>query len=217
MAEGERYDHAKAQRVRPPVRALYSVTDTYLQVSAKQANYRDAVIVTYDRIPSRQGRPPTGKTPRPTSALTLANSTSLHLLTVLEQQLCSTLRILPRPYLFLKEALMREWVRTGGKMGCREARLVVSRSSASNPNGLGAAGEWGEKVERVWEFLVETGGLRPPVRPEGEVVEVDVDQVMEEGGSGGLRPVVPSSNGLEAVSGVESGEVSRDEPMEVSV
>ncbi|KAK4705981.1 transcriptional adapter 2-alpha, partial [Phenoliferia sp. Uapishka_3] len=158
LAEGERFDHAKAQRQ-----------------SAKQASYRDSISFPHDRAANRQARLPNPlKTARPsTSALTLATSSSLHLLTTLEQNLCSTLRILPRPYLFLKETLMREWVRLGGRMGASDARRVGGNATTGT--------EWGEKIERVFEFLLDSGGLRLP-EEEGEGEEDTPDSSPGPGG-----------------------------------
>ena len=127
------------------------------QQSAKQASYRDSISFPLDRAANRQARPSISsqKPSRPSNAsLTFANSSSLHLLTTLEQNMCSILRILPRPYLFLKETLMREWVRLGGRMGASDARRVGGNATAGS--------DWGEKIERVWEFLVDSGGLRLP-------------------------------------------------------
>ncbi|KAH9929573.1 uncharacterized protein BXZ73DRAFT_90420 [Epithele typhae] len=66
--------------------------------------------------------PPARKMPAP---LNLANSPALHLLTPEEQTLCSQLRILPKPYLVIKETLVREYARRGGKLRRREARDLV--------------------------------------------------------------------------------------------
>ena len=63
-------------------------------------------------------------------------------------------------------------------MGSEEARKVVVRGEGE------AGGEWGEKVERVWEFLVETGGLRR-VEKEGEAKVNGVEVNGEEKGVGG--------------------------------
>lgn len=72
---------------------------------------------------------------------------------------------------------MREWAKSGGRMGSEEARKVVVRGAVE-----GAGGEWGEKVKRVWEFLVETGGLRRVEEEKAEeVVEEKVEGVVEEG------------------------------------
>ncbi|KAF7320150.1 Transcriptional adapter 2 [Mycena kentingensis (nom. inval.)] len=71
--------------------------------------------------------------------LNLANSPSLHLLTPAEQTLCSQLRMLPRPYLSVKETLLREYARRGGKLRRREARDLVKIDV--------------NKTSRVWDFF----------------------------------------------------------------
>lgn len=78
--------------------------------------------------------------------LNLANSPSLHLLTPAEQTLCSQLRILPKPYLVIKETLVREYARRGGKLRRREARDLVKIDV--------------NKTSRVWDFLVQAGYLK---------------------------------------------------------
>lgn len=78
--------------------------------------------------------------------LNLANSPSLHLLTPPEQYLCSQLRILPKPYLVIKETLVREYARRGGKLRRREARDLVKIDV--------------NKTSRVWDFLVQAGFLK---------------------------------------------------------
>lgn len=78
--------------------------------------------------------------------LNLANSPSLHLLTPEEQTLCSQLRILPKPYLVIKETLVREYARRGGKLRRREARDLVKIDV--------------NKTSRVWDFLVQAGFMR---------------------------------------------------------
>ncbi|RDX54934.1 SWIRM-domain-containing protein [Lentinus brumalis] len=87
--------------------------------------------------------PPSRKMPAP---LNLANSPSLHLLTPEEQTLCSALRIMPKPYLVIKETLVREYARRGGKLRRREARELVKLDV--------------NKVSRVWDFLVQAGYLQ---------------------------------------------------------
>ncbi|GAA5960143.1 hypothetical protein JCM3765_002485 [Sporobolomyces pararoseus] len=175
LAAASQYDHLKTSRQ-----------------SAKQASYRDSISLSFDRgaRTSQSGGGGGGQsTPTNTTSsnitftssstsskkpalppLTLATSNSLHLLTPLERQLCSTLRMLPRPYLFLKQTLLREYVRieslaggkgNGGKkrrkMNQEDARKAVRRSDEES--GREGMGEWGEKVERVWEFLKTSGGL----------------------------------------------------------
>ncbi|KAG9309291.1 hypothetical protein JVU11DRAFT_10778 [Chiua virens] len=78
--------------------------------------------------------------------LNLVNSPSLHLLTPAEQALCSQLRILPKPYLVIKETLMREYARRGGKLRRHKARDLVKIDV--------------NKTSRVWDFLVQAGYLK---------------------------------------------------------
>ncbi|KAI6010512.1 hypothetical protein EDC04DRAFT_2905864 [Pisolithus marmoratus] len=88
----------------------------------------------------------TGPPRRAPAPLNLANSPSLHLLTPAEQTLCSQLRILPKPYLVIKETLVREYARRGGKLRRREARDLVKIDV--------------NKTSRVWDFLVQAGYLK---------------------------------------------------------
>ncbi|GAA5836004.1 hypothetical protein JCM11251_006624 [Rhodosporidiobolus azoricus] len=150
LAEAERYETARQQRL------------------SSKAAYRDTLALSFgssaasSRRPAPQSQITASLRDRPPPPLTLATSSSLQLLSPLEQQLCSTLRILPRPYLFLKEVLLREWVRLKGRMGAREARRAVLREKNGELLGPedGVEGEWGEKIERVWEFVRESAGLR---------------------------------------------------------
>ncbi len=59
--------------------------------------------------------------------------------------LCAQLRILPKPYLVVKETLVREYARRGGKLRRREARELVKIDV--------------NKTSRVWDFLVQQGFL----------------------------------------------------------
>ncbi|EGO00398.1 hypothetical protein SERLA73DRAFT_122418 [Serpula lacrymans var. lacrymans S7.3] len=92
----------------------------------------------------------------PAAPLNLANSPSLHLLTPAEQTLCSQLRILPKPYLVIKETLVREYARRGGKLRRREARDLVKIDV--------------NKTSRVWDFLVQAGFLK--ITPDPQPVAI---------------------------------------------
>ena len=48
--------------------------------------------------------------------LTHEDATDLHLLTPEETELCSTLRIMPKPYLVMKEGLLKEAIKNGGAL-----------------------------------------------------------------------------------------------------
>lgn len=76
--------------------------------------------------------------------LNLANAASLHLLTPVEQMLCSELRILPKPFLIIKETLVSEFMRRNGNLKKREARDLIKIDV--------------NKTSRIWDYL-EQGGL----------------------------------------------------------
>lgn len=72
--------------------------------------------------------------------MTLANSASLQLLSSEEQKLCSELRILPKPYLYIKQTLLREFARCGGKLERERALELLAKVSEHT-------------VLRIWEEL----------------------------------------------------------------
>jgi transcriptional adapter 2-alpha len=102
-------------------------------------------------------RPPAPAVRKPPAPLNLANSPHLHLLTPAEQALCSSLRILPKPYLVIKETLVREYARRGGKLRRREARDLVKIDV--------------NKTSRIWDFLVQAGFLRINLEQTAGVVQ----------------------------------------------
>ena len=77
--------------------------------------------------------------------LTTENTKDLHLLGPEERDLCSTLRILPKPYLAIKEGIMKEALKNGGalkKRGVREvARVSIHRHPFSQYLGWVSRGE----------------------------------------------------------------------------
>lgn len=52
------------------------------------------------------------------------NATDLHLLTNEEVELCSTLHIMPKPYLVIKEGLIKEALKNGGAVKRKQAREI---------------------------------------------------------------------------------------------
>ena len=88
--------------------------------------------------------PPFTATPlsnMPSIKLTPENATDLQLLTKEESELCAYLRLMPKPYLVIKDALLTEAIKTGGAIKKKVAKeiLKVSRlftlSLASQPLG----------------------------------------------------------------------------------
>ncbi|EIW83540.1 hypothetical protein CONPUDRAFT_53341 [Coniophora puteana RWD-64-598 SS2] len=122
--------------------------------------------------------------------LNLANSPSLHLLTPGEQTLCSQLRILPKPYLVIKETLVREYARRGGKLRRREARDLVKIDV--------------NKTARVWDFLVQMGFLK--ILPDAVSAPAPVSAASAGGGGAGAG--AGASANANAAGGAEHSAMS---------
>ncbi len=73
------------------------------------------------------------------------NAAGWHLISPAEQKLCSVLRIQPKPYLVMKEAVLDRAVREGGAL----RKQVVKDVCKVN----------GKKVERLYEFWVSSGWI----------------------------------------------------------
>ncbi|OCK76714.1 transcriptional adapter 2 [Lepidopterella palustris CBS 459.81] len=73
------------------------------------------------------------------------NASDLHLLTPEEQEVCSILRIMPKPYLAIKEAMMREAMKQGGSMKKKAAREVCKIDV--------------NKGSRLFDFFVHSGWI----------------------------------------------------------
>ena len=82
---------------------------------------------------------------RKTAPLSLSNAASLDLLSSEEQHLCSALRLLPKPYLVVKESYIRENERRKGNLKRRDARKMMKIDV--------------NKAGRIFDFLVASGML----------------------------------------------------------
>ncbi|KAL0579051.1 Transcriptional adapter ada2 [Marasmius crinis-equi] len=156
-ADIEKYEHDMVKRTQAKaVTKEYHVSDrlqhraTGRQSSGPEPRRPSHMSADIDdrRSNERESTPklPGAPVRKPPAPLNLANSPSLHLLTPGEQTLCSQLRILPKPYLVIKETLVREYARRGGKLRRREARDLVKVDVS--------------KTARVWDFLVQAGFLK---------------------------------------------------------
>ncbi|KAF8530496.1 hypothetical protein BU17DRAFT_36297 [Hysterangium stoloniferum] len=155
-AEVEKYETELYQRANPSAQRDQSMDRTsHLHRQGSRASFPPDVL-TNGESESRRSRDPEPPKAGPSSRrlvapLNLANAPSLHLLTPAEQTLCSHLRILPKAYLVIKETLVREFARRGGKLRRREARELVKIDV--------------NKTSRVWDFLIQAGVLRVPDEP----------------------------------------------------
>lgn len=163
-ADIERYESDLAKRTQQikSVARDYAVERVQARTSGRQSSGPDprrsslvSLVGDSEDRRSRERETPGSTTGIPVrrqpAPLNLANSPSLHLLTPPEQALCSQLRILPKPYLVIKETLVREYARRGGKLRRREARDLVKIDV--------------NKTSRVWDFLVQAGYLKITTDP----------------------------------------------------
>lgn len=97
---------------------------------------------------SHTGSKPVVQRSRPApAALNLDNVEGVELLTFQEKALCSNLRILPRPYLVIKEQLIRESERQNG-LRRRQARELINIDV--------------NKTSRIYDFFIEMNWIRAP-------------------------------------------------------
>ncbi|KIK41266.1 hypothetical protein CY34DRAFT_806302 [Suillus luteus UH-Slu-Lm8-n1] len=150
-ADIDKFDHDSIRRAQAKANLSrdYYTSERLAQLRASGSTRDSEGRKSHERESTPKLGTPAGTGPpirRPPAPLNLANSPSLHLLTPAEQTLCSQLRILPKPYLVIKETLVREYARRGGKLRRREARDLVKIDV--------------NKTSRVWDFLVQAGFLK---------------------------------------------------------
>jgi len=96
--------------------------------------------------------------------LTSENATDLHLLTKEEAELCSVLRLMPKPYLVIKEGIIREAMKSGGvlkRKAVRELCKVRTQFPLFGRFGLLTAGIDRSIEERTTFRLFCAFGLDP--------------------------------------------------------
>ncbi|KAJ1785735.1 Transcriptional adapter ada2, partial [Coemansia sp. RSA 2399] len=74
---------------------------------------------------------PIRKTPQP-SSLDIEGADGINLLSEAERELCSRLRIFPRPYLVIKQTLLSEYARTGSLWRSRARELIRIDANKTN-------------------------------------------------------------------------------------
>ncbi|ORX33626.1 hypothetical protein BD324DRAFT_653928 [Kockovaella imperatae] len=155
-AEAEAYDAAKVARAgyRPLNSTRPEVMPTGARANAGQHRFlHGAAYGTPPPVDAKKhmdSREPTPRIPliasrKPATPLNLANSASLDLLSTEEQSLCSSLRVLPKPYLTIKEMYIRENERRKGQLRRRDARKMMKIDV--------------NKSGRIFDFLVSAGML----------------------------------------------------------
>ncbi|CAG8567492.1 2285_t:CDS:10 [Ambispora gerdemannii] len=79
------------------------------------------------------------------SPIDLDNAEGVHMLTSAERTLCSHLRIFPKPYMVIKEIILKEYARRDFRLKRREARELIKIDV--------------NKTSRIYDFFVEMGWI----------------------------------------------------------
>lgn len=138
--QGQKYEQDKIQRRSS---SLYGP----IGIRSLKSYGSDGLVNGSSRLGSIDELAPP-KIRKPATPLNISTSTDVHLLSPAEQALCSQLRILPKPYIAIKETLMRELVRSGGNLRKRQARELIKIDV--------------NKTGRIFEFFQSQGWLNHP-------------------------------------------------------
>jgi transcriptional adapter 2-alpha len=164
IKQGEQYEREKQNRLAQLKTFMSLSNDRMGTTSASQRNtYRSqmAALTTsnganYYRDRQAQQTPiPTISTVaataapaggrKPANPLNIRDADGVHLLTEEEQILCSTLRIMPRPYLVIKDTILKEYAKQG-YLKRRQARALIKIDV--------------NKTSRIYDFFVESGWIK---------------------------------------------------------
>ncbi|KAG0306029.1 Transcriptional adapter ada2 [Dissophora globulifera] len=144
LAAGQEYLREKASR-QTSLRHLMSSSVSNDRRNARPPPSRSNM----DDNSSPRGAVAAGKTAplirKPANPLNIQNAEGIHLLTVPEQALCSTLRIFPKSYMIIKEQLLKEHARLGG-LKRRQARELIKIDV--------------NKTGKIYDFFVEAGWIQ---------------------------------------------------------
>ncbi|KAJ1921426.1 Transcriptional adapter ada2 [Mycoemilia scoparia] len=140
FADGEKYEIERAQRISRirtgTIKESAGILDKLHKMAIKKTTHEP--VLEPPASSKAQGR-------KPAAPLDIQNADGVHLLNPGEQQLCSTLRILPRPYLVIKETILKEYAKRGS-LRRRQARDLVNIDV--------------NKTGRIYDFFVESGWIQ---------------------------------------------------------
>ncbi|KAJ1734363.1 Transcriptional adapter ada2 [Coemansia biformis] len=145
LGEGAQFEDERSQR--PSRRATTQRDSAHLlerlqRIAAARA-VRESILAAASG-PAQQKQPGGRKLASP---LDIASAEGVELLAESERELCSRLRVFPRPYLRVKEVLLAEYARAG-QLGRRSACGLVKMDE--------------RRTRRLYEFFVRSGWIKPP-------------------------------------------------------
>jgi len=102
-----------------------------------------SVVVANGTTPAKQTYVPQPLAGVQPVQLSQDNAPDLHLLTTEEAKLCETLRLQPKPYLMIKEQILKEAVKANGSLKKKQAKEICRLDS--------------QKGGRIFDFMVNAG------------------------------------------------------------
>lgn len=161
--QGEQYERDKQQRM-AHLKTLASLSNerTSSAISTQRNTYR-AQLAALSATPSAAGyyrdTAKSGQTNgtaaastaaatggrKPATPLDISEADGVHLLTEQERVLCSTLRIMPRPYMVIKDTILKEYAKQG-YLKRRQARGLIKIDV--------------NKTSRIYDFFIESGWIK---------------------------------------------------------
>ncbi|KAI9366640.1 hypothetical protein BD770DRAFT_311663 [Pilaira anomala] len=143
IKQGEQYEREKQNRL-AQLKTFVSLSSERLGASGSaQRNSPTQSNAIPLPTPTITSAAPAGR--KPANPLNIRDADGVHLLTEEEQILCSTLRIMPRPYLVIKDTILKEYARQG-YLKRRQARSLIKIDV--------------NKTSRIYDFFVESGWIK---------------------------------------------------------
>ncbi|KAI8079944.1 Homeodomain-like protein, partial [Halteromyces radiatus] len=157
LQQGEQYERDKQHRLEY-LKQLLATTHERLQIagsipSSSSSSSTTTSINTMPRLmPNRPlpFRTPTVPSPaqptarKPANPLDISTADGIDLLTPEEQKLCSTLRLLPRPYLVIKDTILAAYAKQGF-LKRRATRALIKIDV--------------NKTSKIYDFFIESGWI----------------------------------------------------------
>ncbi|KAL0076687.1 Homeodomain-like DNA binding domain-containing transcription factor [Phycomyces blakesleeanus] len=150
----------------------------YKHKVANTPNYNYSAASTSTSAAASGGR-------KPANPLNIGEADGVHLLTEEEQIMCSTLRIMPRPYLVIKDTILKEYAKQG-YMKRRQARALIKIDV--------------NKTSRIYDFFVESGWIKA-FRDPSAVSDKPAPNMSVETPTSSMQMSGMSSNGIARSAG----------------
>ncbi|KAG1469804.1 hypothetical protein G6F56_003047 [Rhizopus delemar] len=126
-------------------RSSYRSQVAALSTSSGASYYRDRPPVSAPTISTVAATSAPSGARKPANPLNIQDADGVHLLTDEEKILCSTLRIMPRPYLVIKDTILKEYAKLGF-LKRRQTRALIKIDV--------------NKTSRIYDFFVESGWIK---------------------------------------------------------